>query len=64
MAEVIYEDGEVLVVAARGYRGLRVVSVRMPWGMVERLDMYARLLGVSRSELVRMAVERLLAELG
>jgi len=38
-------------------RSMRVVTVKMPKEMVEELDLWARLLGKTRSELLRKAVE-------
>ena len=65
--EVLYEDGEVLVVLpARRPRSrrLRVVSVKMDPGLIARLERAAEMLRATRSEVVREAVERLLAEMG
>ena len=41
--------------------GLRVISVKMEEELIELLDSYARKLRVSRSEIIRNAVEELLS---
>ncbi len=41
--------------------GLRVISVKMEEELIELLDSYARKLRVSRSEIIRSAVEELLS---
>ena len=44
--------------------GLKIVTFKLPWELVAALDRLARRKGMSRSELIREAVIRLLEEEG
>ncbi len=41
---------------------MRVVTFKMDEDLLERLDTYARLKGITRSEAIRRAIEKLLNE--
>ena len=64
--EVVYSDGEVVVTVAPrgGGRRVRVVTFKADPDFVYRLDRAARRLGLTRSELIREAVEYYLERLG
>ncbi|ABN70236.1 CopG domain protein DNA-binding domain protein [Staphylothermus marinus F1] len=42
---------------------LKVVTFKADEDLVEKIDEYASILGISRSELIRMALERLILEM-
>ncbi|ADI32417.1 ribbon-helix-helix protein, CopG family [Staphylothermus hellenicus] len=42
---------------------LKVVTFKADEDLVEKIDEYASILGISRSELIRMALERIILEM-
>ena len=58
------EGGDVEVVLlppGRGGRGVRLVSFKAPVELVERLEELARMMGKSRSEVIRDAIRHYIA---